>query len=305
MQDNFVPEELLPSYRKAGKIAAEALKLGASMITPGAKVVDILDAVENHIRKLGGVPAFPAQISINEVAAHFCPDDTDETLLQVGDLVKLDCGAHVDGCVGDNAVTIDLSENAKHTDLIAASREARDAAIKKVHAGITPHEIGSIVHEVIASYGFEPIRNLSGHGVGQFIIHTSPSVPNYPNNDQNPIEADHVIAIEPFATTGQGLIYNGSNPTVFAQAGRGRPRSQMAREVLKQIETYGGLPFTTRWLTRKLGEGKTRFGLRELERIGAIVSYPPLPEKGGGLVAQSEHTVLVRDKPIIFTQLDD
>ncbi|MBR9703053.1 type II methionyl aminopeptidase [Candidatus Woesearchaeota archaeon] len=303
MPHNIVTEEQLPHYRKAGKIAADALKHGASLIKVGAKVVDILDAVEDKIHELGGEIAFPAQISINEIAAHFCPEDGDEITIEDGMLAKLDCGAHIEGCVGDNAITVDVG--GKHADLVRASREARDAAIKIVKPGITPHEIGEKVHEVITKYGFEPVRNLSGHGVGPYLIHTAPSIPNYPNNDHTPLPKNSVIAIEPFATTGKGMIYNASNPTLFAQVTKGRPRSQMARDVLKEVEKFNGLPFTTRWLTRKLGAGKAKFGIRELLKIGVLHEYPPLPEKAGGLVSQSEHTVLVKDPVEILTVLPE
>lgn len=303
MSHNIVTEEQLPHYRKAGKIAATALQYGAALIKPGAKVIDILDAVEKRIHELGGEIAFPAQISINEIAAHFCPEEGDETTIKDGMLVKLDCGAHVEGCVGDNAVTVDVGGT--HADLVKASREARDEAIKLVKPGVTPHEIGKKVQEIITKYGFEPIRNLSGHGVGPYLIHTNPSIPNYPNNDDSPLAENSVIAIEPFATTGKGMIYNASNSTLFSQVMRGRPRSQMARDVLKEIEKFKGLPFTTRWLTRKLGEGKTKFGIRELLKIGVLHEYPPLPEKAGGLVSQSEHTVLVKDPVEILTKLPE
>ena len=302
---NHVSKELLPYYRQAGRAAATGLHHGATLVKPGAKALDVVDAIEKKIKEQGARIGFPAQISINDVAAHFCPDDDDETVLQEGDVVKLDCGAHVNGCIGDNALTVDLSSNGEWTDLLRASKEARDKAIKALYPGITPHEIGTIAGGVITSYGFQPIRNLSGHGLAPYVIHTSPSVPNFPNNDQTPIEEDHVIAIEPFATNGKGLIYNGANATLFSQVARAKPRSNMTREVLKEIETYEGLPFTTRWLTRKFGTGKTRFALRELLQLGVINEYAPLPEKGKGMVAQFENTVLVGKKTEIFTKIDD
>ena len=302
---NKVEESQLSDYRKAGKIAAIALHHGASMMKPGARIVDILDAVEEKIAEFGVIPAFPAQMSRNTVAAHFCPVHEDKETLEVGDCVKIDVGVHVNGCVGDNALTVDLSEEGKWAELCKASKDARDAAIKSLHPDITPNEIGTTVQEVITSHGFEPIRNLCGHGVAPFQIHTKPSIPSYPNNDQTKIPENHVIAIEPFATTGEGLIKNGDDSTIFMQVEQGKPRSQMAREVLKEIQKHQGLPFTTRWISRVLGEGKTRFGLKELLQYGIIADYPPLPEQSGGWVAQFENTILIKDKPEIFTKLPE
>lgn len=301
---NYVPEELLPFYRKAGNAAATGLQHGATLVKEGARPVEILDAIEEKIKSLGAGIGFPAQLSINECAAHACADDNDETVLKEGDVVKLDCGAHVNGCIGDNALTVDLSTNGQWTELLKASKEARDTVIKSLHPGITPNEIGTTAQEVIESYGYRPVRNLCGHGLAPYVIHTSPSVPSYPNNVKTPIEEDHVIAIEPFATDGEGLIENGPNTTLFSQIRKAKPRSQIARDVLKHIEQYEGLPFTTRWLTRALGEGKTRYGLKELLAMGIINKYAPLPEVSKGTVAQFENTVLVKDKPEIFTRTD-
>ena len=78
----------------------------------------------------------------------------------------------------------------------------------------------------------------------------------------------------------------------------------MGGDILKTIESYKGLPFTTRWLTRIHGIGKTRFGLKELINAGIIKGYPALPDVKPGLVSQAEHSVLVFDKPIIITKLD-
>jgi methionyl aminopeptidase len=79
----------------------------------------------------------------------------------------------------------------------------------------------------------------------------------------------------------------------------------MTREVLKEIKSYQGLPFTSRWLITKFGAGKTAFALRELGSMGVLDAHPPLLEKGKGLVSQAEHSVIVQDKPIVYTKLDD
>ena len=115
-----------------------------------------------------------------------------------------------------------------------------------------------------------------------------------------------MVAVEPFATNGTaGLIYNGSNPTVFT-LGAIRPlRTQYGRDTLSLAQKYNGLPFTTRWLTRKLGS-KALLGLADLRRAGMLNEYPPLPEKSGGLVAQFENTFLItKDGCKVLTRDDD
>ncbi len=289
---------ILGKYALAGRIAAQALAYGASLIVPGARVVEVLDKIEAFIRERGGEPAFPAQVSLNDVAAHSCPREDDDRVFAATDVAKLDVGVHVDGYVGgDNAVTVNLDKDDEEKErLVEASKAARDAAIALVKPGVTPRDLGETIHREITKRGFQPIRNLSGHGLGRWVVHTSPSIPNYPSNDRKPLEAGMVIAIEPFATTGKGMVYSASDPTLFSLVGVKPVRSPVAREALARIREWNGLPFTTRWLSRELGAGKTRLALLELQRNGMLHEYPPLPEEGHGLVSQSEHTLLVTEE---------
>ncbi len=291
-------EEIVKKYRQAGKIANEALHYGKTLLKTGVKVRDILDKVEEKVKSLGGELAFPSQISLNEVAAHACSDLEDETILE-DQVVKLDVGAHVDGYVGDNALTVDLS--GKYVELLKANKEALDNVLKIVAPGTTLSEIGRTVEETIASYGFKPVRNLSGHGLGQYQIHTKPSIPNFDTKSTLQLKAGMVIAIEPFASTGAGLIKERGIPTVFEQIREVGTRDPITRNVMKEISTYKNLPFAKRWLERKFGK-KVNFALRKLVQQGAIRQHPPLCDIENGIVSQFEHSVIIQEKPIIFTK---
>ncbi|RJQ17082.1 type II methionyl aminopeptidase [Candidatus Woesearchaeota archaeon] len=293
-------EETLEKYKQAGKITAEALAYGKNLIKPEVKLLDVVDAVEEFVKKKNAGLAFPAQISVNHIAAHYCPDHDDATVFKVGDLVKLDVGCHVDGFVGDSAVTVDLGN---HKDIVEASQKALQNALSIVKPGVTLGEIGRTIQETITAYNLTPIKNLSGHGLDQWEIHSNPSIPNFDTKDKTVLAEGMVIAIEPFATNGQGWIYESSNPTIFAQVANKPVRSPFSREVLREIQEYNGLPFARRWLVRKFGLGKTSFALKELMNLGIIKDHPPLPEKANGLVSQAEHSVIVLDKPLITTQL--
>ncbi len=293
-------KEVLKSYKEAGRIAATALKYGTSLIRPGVKLVEVCDAVEDKIRELGGGIAFPAQTSRNEIAAHYCPEEDDESVFEEGDVVKLDCGATYDGFVADNAASVDLGN---HKDLLMASRDALDSALKLVAPGVRISELGRAIQEAIESYGYSPVRNLSGHGIGRFIIHQAPAIPNFNNGNMDVLEEGQAIAIEPFASDGAGLIQESGIPTVFMHVARKPVRSQFARQILKRIESYQGLPFTTRWLTREFGIGKVKLGLRELLNVGIVKGFPALPDIQKGFVSQAEHSVIVLDKPEIITKI--
>ncbi len=291
--------DILQSYKKAGSIAKQCLEFGKSLIKNGANVVQVLDKIESKIVELGGKPAFPAQIALNDTAAHFCPEP-DDPLIFDGQLVCLDIGVHVDGYVGDTALTVDLSGN--NTDLVKASREALDAALELVTPGIKLSAIGKAIEDTIVGFGFQPVRNLSGHGLGQFNVHTHPTIPNFDTKDSQTLEKGQVIAIEPFATNGIGLIHEKGSPTLFSMTGRKPVRIGFVRDILKEIDTCHNLPFTKRWLTKKFSSAQVDFALKQFDQLGLIHAYPPLVELQNGLVSQAEHSVLVDDEVIVLTK---
>lgn len=293
-------QEIKQKYFQAGKIAAEALQYGKLLITPGASVKEILVAVEKKIGELGGKMAFPPQISLNEFAAHSCSDLNDATILK-DQLVKLDVGVHIEGYIADTALTVDLS--GKYESLVKASQEALENALKIAKPGVTLGEIGRVIHETVTKYGFSPVRNLSGHGLDEYEIHSTPSVPNFDNGNNNVLEEGQVIAIEPFASTGSGLVEESSPATVFTLVGDTGIRDPITRNVLKEIRTYQGLPFAKRWLEEKFTSNKINFALRQLSNARCLQHHPPLFDSKRGMVSQAEHSVIVSEKPIVFTRM--
>jgi len=292
-------EEGLDSYIKSGKIAAEALNYGKSLIKPGNTILYVCKRVDDKIKELGGELAFPTQISCDDIAAHYCPDIDDKTVFDK-QVCCLDVGVHVNGFIGDNALTVDLS--GENGELVKASREALNNALKKVRIGVTLGELGKEIYDTILSYGFSPVRNLSGHGLGKFDIHTRPTIPNFDSGDKTELEEGMAIAIEPFATKGEGIIYESGIPNVFQLTRKKPVRNPFTRKALAEIERLNGLPFARHWLQTKIGKAQAAFALRELSQLEMIHEYPPLIDRGHGLVSQAEHTVIVLEKPIITTK---
>ena len=292
-------QSVIENYKKAGKIAGEVLDYGKGLIKKDAGLLDACNKIEEKIFSLGGKPAFPVQISCNEIAAHYCPEDDDKIVFSE-QIVSLDVGVHVDGCIGDNALTVDLSGNNK--DLLKASEEALKAAIETVKVGVELRKIGKVIEETIASFGFKPVRNLSGHGLDDYNIHSPPTIPNFDNGDSTKLEKGMVIAIEPFATNGAGLVHEKGDASVFSLVGKKAVRVGFVRNILKQIEGYNGLPFTTRWITKNFSEAQVRYALNQLKQLEILKEYPPLVEKMNGLVSQAEDSLLVDDEVVVLTQ---
>jgi methionyl aminopeptidase len=285
---------------KAGRIAAEAMQWGKELIKPGAMFLEVSNKIEDKIRSLGGECAFPVQISFDHVAAHNCAEPDDKLVFD-RQLCCLDIGVHIEGSIGDTACTIDLSR--QNAELVKAAGEALENALKIIRIGVTLGEIGKTIQETIESHGFTPIRNLSGHGLSPYNIHDKPSIPNIDTKDKTQLKKGMIIAIEPFATNGSGMIHEADRGNIFSQIGTKPVRSRIAREILRDIEEYNGLPFTTRWLTKKHQIFKVNFSLKELLNLGIIKQYPPLPEIRKGMVSQAEHTCIIDEKVIITTKI--
>lgn len=302
-QQTMVSGDERDKILKAGHIAGKAREYGKNLIKEGVETTSILDKVEDFIASKGAGIAFPAQISINSVAAHQCSDDDDRTTIEASDAVKLDVGVHIDGFIGDTAVTV--NPDRRYDDLLAASRNALKNASSMFRPGTKVGEIGEVIQETITDHGFSPVRNLSGHGLGQFEVHTTPSIPNVKLDKSATLEEGMTVACEPFATDGKGEVGESGQATIFSPKARKQVRSKFGREILKTINGYNNLPFTTRWLTRIHGRGKALFGLKELKRAGAIHPHPPLKEVNKGMVSQHEHSFIVGDKPTVTTDIDD
>lgn len=293
--------EDVEKWVKAGKIAAQALEYGKGLVKKGNSLLETTDKIENFVLKKGGKLAFPSQMALNHVAAHSYPDADDETVFE-DQVVKLDVGVHIDGFIGDNAVTIDLSGN--YTELVKASEEALSEAIKIVKAGVAIGEIGSVIQETISGYGFAPVRNLSGHGLEQYDVHSPPTIPNTATGDKTRLVEGQVVAIEPFASTGAGIVQETSNASLFQVQEYKPVRERVTREVLHYIEKFDDLPFARRWLLEHFPPLLANFALKRLLNTGVIRDFPPLADKAKGIVSQAEHSVMVeKDGARILTKI--
>ena len=277
-------------WQKAAKMSAEAREYGVKLIKVGATHLEVAEKVEQKIRDLGGKPSFPVDISVNNMAAHASPFPGDKKTFVKGDIVKLDLGAHIEGHVTDTEITVEVGSN-KHVKLIKAAEDALDAAVDVVKPGVKLCQIGAAVHDVITSAGFNPIRNLSGHGVGMWEVHIAPTIPNYDNGDQTKLVEGQKIAIEPFATDGEGFVKDGKPSGIYGLINLKPVRLDSARRMINfLVEEYKTLPFSARWVQHLQN---ANFVLKYLEKEGVIKQYPELPEKTGGLVSQKEHTIEV------------
>ncbi|HKV89958.1 MAG TPA: type II methionyl aminopeptidase [Thermoplasmata archaeon] len=286
----------LERWRRAAQISAQARELGRKAAVPGARRRDVAEAIEAYIRSQGAQPAFPANLSTNEEAAHFTPPPDDEGTLAPGDVVKVDVGAHLDGAIADTAVTVEVGGTGRQENLLRAAREAVEAAIAEVRAGVAVDALGRAIERAVHARGLKPIRDLSGHTIQRYLLHAGKSIPNIGGVSVDHLEEGEVVAIEPFVTNGVGSIENG--PFGHIVRFRKDPESRDPL-VAGMFERFRTLPFTARWL-----DLEERSALAKVRRF--LQSYPVFVERGRGLVAQAEHTVLVTPNGAeVLTRLPD
>ena len=137
--------EVLAKYKTAGVIANRTLHHVLSACRPGVKIVELcemgdgmikseVDKVYPSLKSSGkgqkGI-SFPTCVSLNEIAGHNSPFSDDKRTLHLGDMVKVDLGAHIDGFCAVVAHTIVLGEcRGRKADVIAAAWSAAQSAIR-------------------------------------------------------------------------------------------------------------------------------------------------------------------------------
>lgn len=193
---------------EANAIVHRVLDGIAEQIRPGVTTRELDARAEATIRDAGAVPAFlnyrgfPATLctSINDVIVHGIPDDTP---LNSGDIVGVDCGVLYKGYYGDAARTFAVEEvSADASDLMRVTQEALDLALEQVRPGNRVSDIGHVVQRHVEQHGFSVVREFVGHGIGA-ALHEDPQVPNFGNPGKGPrLEPGLVLAIEPMVNAG-------------------------------------------------------------------------------------------------------
>lgn len=291
-----LPQDVFEKYVCAGRIAREVREEMLRFVREGMPIIDVCEKAEELILKKGGRPAFPCNVSVDEVAAHYTSPPQDTHVVPEGSLTKVDVGVHVEGYIADTAVT--LCFNREYENLVRAAEEALRVAVKSVSAGTSTSRLGSMIQKTIKNYGCKPVSNLTGHQVGRYLIHAGKSIPNVSHLIGSRIREGDALAIEPFVTTAAaaGKVRDGKEATIFRLAKRRTLKNQYANSLLGFIEAnFKTLPFSERWLMGVVPEEHYSSAFHQLTSSKCLTSYHTFVEASGGPVAQAEHTILVAE----------
>lgn len=288
-------------YVRAGKIASTVREKVRRMDLAGKTALEICELVESDIKSLGAECAFPTNVSINEVAAHYTAEPDDELVIGQEDTVKVDLGAHIDGYIADTAVTVNTDP--RHQDIVDTAEEALAEAISVVHSGTKTRDIGKAIENIIKKNSCKPIANLTGHSLDRYTIHAGKSIPNTWSMRSSNLGEGEAYACEPFVTTkdGLGFVRDGKTKNIFALVSRKKTKNDDANEMLEYIwENFNALPFARRWL-EKWEPAKSAELLDVLVKTRAVHAYAVLIEAAGKRVAQAEHTFIAKKDGAIVT----
>ena len=296
-------KEALDKLRLSGKILRETREEMKSYVQEGMLIIDICEKAEGLIKKKGAKPAFPCNVSVNEIAAHYTSPPNDTSRIPEKSVVKVDIGAHVDGYLTDTAVTVCF--NPEYMGLVETAERALKVAVENIHPGVSTSKLGSLIETTIKSRGFKPVSNLTGHQVGRYMVHTGTSLPNVTQLFSSKLKLGGTYAIEPFVTlpNAVGRVEDGEEAAIFRFIKSRSLKGSYSKQLLKYIEdNFRTLPFAERWLQNVVPRENYGETFRELLSAKCLMQYPVFVEASGKTVAQAEHTVLVvEDGCVVLT----
>jgi methionyl aminopeptidase len=290
----------IDSLKKAGSIAQEVKKFIKPQVKIGLKVFDLIEKTESKIAELGGNCAFPVNVSINNIAAHYTsPIKDDGLVIEQGDIVKIDLGVHIEGYIVDTAFSVSFNEDKSLENIIQATEVAVDAAKMMAKPKCHTREIGKKIESIVKGFKLNPIKQLGGHQVERWTVHGKKQLPELGTQGGDIMEEGEIYAVEIFASTGEGIVHNTKNSYIYElnpYVGRVPLRRKLSKQILGYVnKNYQTLPFAERWLAKEFRMGIT-FGLQELVQQGKLQAHYVLSEEKGVYVAQTEETLLITEE---------
>ena len=313
-------KEELPDFREGGIIhqSVREWAVNSGVIAPGVNLNDMCARIEEGVRRMAvfhpperGL-AFPCGCSINNCAAHYSPLPGDQRVLLKDDVMKIDFGVAINGHIIDSAFTVCFDP--RFDPLIEATKEATETGIKLAGPEARISEIGAAIEEVITSYSLElngktiplkPVYNLTGHQLGDYLVHCGKSIPICKNNgSRDKMLPGELFALETFATTGKGIVVDDGITSHFMVAKHThKPKNISESDLLKLLQdNFKTMAFCQRFIERA-GERHYTQALKGLCQEKIVDPYTPLSDIPGAYISQHEHTfAILEDHKEIFSR---
>jgi methionyl aminopeptidase len=240
---------------EAGKRLGMVLEQVSNAVIPGITTAELDALAERLIRAGGDEPCFkgytpegatrpyPAAlcVSVNDEVVHGIPSDR---VLKEGDIVSLDLGLTHDGIIMDSALTVPVGRASERDEMLMLStQQALEVAIDAARAGARVGDIEEATEKAFDGTSFKPVRELGGHGVGDY-VHEPPFIANAGHaGTGEEIEEGMLLALEPIANDGKAAVQLGSDGYTY-RTKDGSRSAHFEHTVL--IEKNGPLVLTRR-----------------------------------------------------------
>ncbi|MFB9840036.1 type I methionyl aminopeptidase [Actinoallomurus acaciae] len=200
--------------REAGRVVAAVHAQVRAHATAGVSLRELDELARQIMHEAGagssflgyhpafGATPYPGVIctSVNEVMLHGLPTGY---RLRDGDLLSIDCGAHIDGWHADGAVSFCVGRgHRRDADLIRTAERMLAAGIEEAVPDARLGDIGQAISRIGRAAGYGIQHDFAGHGIGR-AMHEDPFVPNEGRRGHGlRLRPGMVIAIEPSLMAG-------------------------------------------------------------------------------------------------------
>ena len=205
-------KEEIEIMRESALVVSRTLGMLAKEVKPGVTTLYLDELAEDYIRSQDAIPGFLGLydfpntlcMSPNAQVVHGIPNDTP---LQEGDIISIDCGAIKNGFYGDHAYTFAVGEiDSKAEKLLRVTKESLYEGIRQLKAGNRVGDVGYAIQRHCEKNGYGVVRELVGHGLGRK-MHEDPEMPNYGKRGRGKkLVEGMVVAIEPMVNLGTHRI---------------------------------------------------------------------------------------------------
>jgi methionyl aminopeptidase len=205
-------EDDIKRLKAIGRICAETLRTMLKAVRPGLTTAELDEIGRAFLAAEGARSApqlmynFPGAtcLSVAPIIAHGIPDGYS---LKSDDLLHIDVSAELDGYYADTGASVIVSKRPEAEKLLEATKATLWKILHNARAGRPLNEIGRTVQLEAQKYGFNPIVDLTGHGIGHKLHEEPREVLNFYNpRDKRILNDGLVLAIEPFLTKGRGRV---------------------------------------------------------------------------------------------------
>ena len=318
---------ILHKYKQASALANAAARFVVSQCQPGERISRIrLDAdrfVLQEARKADPAAgmldcglAIPTVVCRNNMVCNWAPlpdasTSPDSDTIQLGDLLKVEVGCHVDGYICIAGCTLVAGHCGPASGQMPITGRMADVLVaahcieRAIEALLAPGtdcipSIYKAVNRICRMYSCCPVAGIDSVQVKRFVLDGETTIPAvldaaFPRTKQHTVSAGDVFCINVCISTGTGQLTRAAETNTIYNRDVSRKPSVLkldaSRQLIGEIDAaFGVFPFCTGMLQ----DGKAlKFGLKECIDAGLLRLSPPLQERTEEFVAQVRFTVAV------------